>query len=310
MRLPLIEFEIEDVNGVLYELGPDTRHALEISGLGMPPIRHWTVRSPFQHGATHWGYAIQPRVVNLVLASKGCGRSGLYGARISNIAMLSPVISPLILRVKISGGYEVYELREGWYQSGYELSSTDQGQDVDGSWNQVGGVQIEFEDPIWKWTSSPLDVGETRDGSGRTCKSTSTFTLTPQLVLPFTFPFVLGTTVGTASLACTNDGSWAVAPYVTVTGPTDDWILTNTTTGTAIYWNGYPILAGTSVILDLKARTVVDGTGNDLADYVSGDLATFMLEPGANALTFWSGGGAINAVTTLSVCWFLELLGI
>ena len=309
MRQPLLEFELEDDNGVVYTLGPETRHALEISGLAMPPVRHWTTRSPFQHGRTHWGYAFGPRLVNLVLATVGCGRSGMYDGRKANVQMLNPMVSPLILRLRIPESNEVYELHQGWYTGGYELSSTDQGQYGDGTWNQVGGTQIEFEDPIWKWVNSPLDIGETRDADGRTCVETSTLVMAPQLVLPFTGPFLLGVTTGTATLTCTNDGSWATLPVISITGPTDDWILTNDTTGTQLSCNAYPISAGETVAVDVAARTVTNGAGTNLISYVAGDLATFALEPGANTITFFSTGGAINGTTTISVCWYVEFLG-
>ena len=123
---PLLEFELIDADDNVYLLGPETRHALEISGLGMPPISHWTTRSPFQHGRTHWGYAYGVRPVDMVLVTKGCGRDGMYAGRAANIVMLDPANSPLKLRLRVPRANLVYELHGGWYTGGYELSSGDQ----------------------------------------------------------------------------------------------------------------------------------------------------------------------------------------
>lgn len=309
MTAPLLEFELLDSAGSVYRLANDARHALEVSGLGMPPITHWTTRSPFQNGRTHWGYAFQPRVVTLTLSSRANGRGGLYEARRNNITLLSPESSPLRLRLRIPRDGLEYELREGWYQRGYELSSGDESYDLINVWNIAATVQIEFEDPFWKWTNSPLAAGHTRDSEGRTCRSTSAFVLTAQLVLPFTGPYLLGTTEGTATLTCDNAGSWETKPTITITGPTEDWVLTNATTGDTIYSDGYTLAAAEVLTIDVPNKTATSTVAGDMTSYLRGDTAAFSLTPGSNTLNFFSSGGAVNAVTTVAACWFVEVLG-
>lgn len=301
---PYAEIELIDKDGNVYPLSFPTRLNQAISGLGMPPINHWAVRSPFQTGQSHWGYAIAARPINIVLYSRGCDRADMYTKRRANIQMLSPRNSPHKLRL-ITPEWQQYELHNVWYVGGYELSSQEQPQPN----IQVGAIQLIAYDPIWKWVNAPLDAGETRDAEGRICVETDTFVLTQQLQLAFTGPFLLGTTVGTATLTCTNDGSWAILPLITITGPTDDWILTNDT-GTTLSCNAYPISDGETVTIDVAAKTVTNGDGTNLISYISGDVGTFALEPGANLLTFRSLNGAINGTTTISVCWFVEFLGI
>jgi len=306
---PLLEFELIDADDNVYLLGPETRHALEISGLGMPPISHWTTRSPFQHGRTHWGYAYGVRPVDMVLVTKGCGRDGMYAGRAANIVMLDPANSPLKLRLRVPRANLVYELHGGWYTGGYELSSGDQSQDVTDIWNQIGNVSIDFMDPFWKWVNSPLGGGETRDADGRTCISDNTWTITAELELPFAGPYLLGVSPGTNTLTPTNDSGVGVKPVIAITGPIEDWVLTNTTNGYQLSWNGYSIAGGETVTIDIPARTVTSSVIGDVSVYLSGDTGTFELDPGANTIEVYGSDAVVNAATTVSICWYVEILG-
>jgi len=303
MRIIRPELELEDDGGTIYPLEFPSRNVMEVSGLGMPPVAHWTTRAPFQHGRTHWNYAVQPRVVNLVFYNQGGIRNCMFGQRADNVEMLSPRNGPHKLRLTYPDGH-TFELHDGWHNAGYGLSSTE-GTDT----TQIGDVQMVFNDPFWKWVSAPLDAGETRDEDGRICVETSTITLANELVLPFVGPWLMGTTTGTATLTCTNDGTWAAKPLITVEGPTYDWTLTNTTTGKVMTFDGYSIAAAEVVTFDITANTATNGAGDNLRTYVAGDFSTFELEPGANVIDFWSSGGAVNGTTTIGVCWFVPMLG-
>ena len=48
---------------------------------------------------------------------------------------------------------------------------------------------------------------------------------------------------------------------------------------------------------------------DNLSTYVGGDFGTFLLQPGANVLSFWASGGVVPATTTISVCWYVEFIG-
>jgi len=303
MAIPRPELELEDADGTIYPLEFPGRHVMEVGGLGMPPVVHWTTRAPFQHGRSHWAYVFQPRTVNLVLYNQGGMRNCMWEGRAANVEMLSPRNGPHKLRLTYPDG-ETFEVHDGWHNAGYELSST-QGTHT----TQIGDVQMVFMDPFWKWVTAPLDAGETRDADGHICVETSTFTLQNQLVLPFVGPWLMGTTVATATLNCTNDGTWAVKPVVVMEGPVEDWTLTNPANGKQLTWDGYNIAAGEVVTIDIPAKTVTNGAGDNLRAYVGGNFGTFDLEPGANALAFWASGGVTNAVTTLGVCWYVEILG-
>lgn len=306
----LLEFELEDDDGNIYPLRPDTRYALEVSGLGMPPVRHWTTRSPYQHGRTHWGYAFQPRMVNLVLVTWACDRGEFYDSRAANVVMLNPMNGPLILRLRVANANLVYELHDGWYQAGYELEGSQQQIGPGGIWQQVGGAQIEFDDPIWKWVNSPLGAGESRDSAGRTCIEDDTWTLAAALVLPFVGPYLLGTTTGTNVLTCTNDGSWATRPVITMEGPIEDFVISNATNGDLLMWDGYTIAAGETVTIDIPDKTCTSDVAGDVSTYLSGDTGSFALDPGANTINVFASGGVVNLTTTVGICWYVELLGL
>ena len=304
MVLPVPELELEDANGVIYPLEWPGRAVMENSGLGMPPVKHWTTRSPFQHGRTHWGYALQPRIINLVLYNGSGNRQGMWDGRAANIEMMAPALGPHKLRLSYPNG-EAFDLHKVWFNAGYELSSMDQGH----RW-QSGAVQLVAYDPLWKWITAPLDVGESRDAEGRTCVEDDTWTTSAELTLPFTGPYLLGTTTAENTLTCANDGSEATNPVITVEGPIYDWVLTNGTNGDILMWDGYQIAAGETVEIDIPDKTVTSSVNGDVSTYLSGDTGSFSLDPGANALTMFASGGVVNLTTTISVCWYVQVLGV
>ena len=61
--------------------------------------------------------------------------------------------------------------------------------------------------------------------------------------------------------------------------------------------------------LDIPAKTVTNGAGDNLRAYVGGNFGTFELEPGANVLTWFAIDGVVNATTTVGACWYVEILG-
>lgn len=302
--LPISELEWEAGDGTIYPLLYPGRHLMEISGLGMPPIQHWTTRSPFQHGETHWGYAWQPRIVNLVLYSQGGNRTCLYYQRQDTIAAFNPALGPGKLRLTYPDG-QAFELHECRFNSDYKLSSADGTHTT-----QIGSMQLRVSDPFWKWVTAPLNAGETRDAEGRSCVVDDSWTTTSQLRLPFSGPYLLGTTTGTNALTITNSGTVSTKPVITMEGPIYDWVLSNATNGDFLIWNGYAIAAGETVTIDIPAKTCTSDVSGDVSTYLSGDTGSFSLDAGVNTLNAIASGGVITATTTIGVCWYLEVLGI
>jgi len=198
-------------------------------GLGLPPIRHWTTRAPVPGGRVALGYALGPRVVNLVLHSRGATGRICTPRRGRLAALLSPMNGPHVLRLT-TPDLKKYELHNVWVTAGYECPPRTSA--------RPGGRAR-------RCSSRPtthLEMGQRPLGAGEDAGRQRADVHGPwrrsrpetELVLGFTGPFLLGTVVYTATLACVNDGSWAVRPTVTVSGPLSDWSLTNATTGKAM----------------------------------------------------------------------------
>lgn len=301
---PYAEIELEDVDGNVYPLSFPTRLEQAISGMGMPSIQHWTTRAPFQTGRSHWGYAIGPRTINIILYSKGCDRADMYAKRWANINMLSPESGPHKLRL-ITPEWEKFELQNVWYIGGFELSSQEQpAPNV-----QIGSVQLMAYSPLWKWLTVPLVAGQTRNAEGQICTAEDVWVTTDHLVLAFTGPFLLGTTTGELTMTVTNSGFTTVKPTITVEGPISEFTISNLTTGKILSWDGYDIAAAEIVTFDIDGKTVTNGDGDNLINYVSGNLGTWDLNPGANSIEAW-GVEPTNATTEITICFYVEVMGV
>jgi hypothetical protein len=228
----------------------------------------------------------------------------MWDGRAANIEMMAPANGPHKLRLTYPNG-EAFDLHDVWFNAGYDLSSADQGH----TW-QSGAVQFVVYDPLWKWITAPLDGGESRDAEGRTCVEDDTWTTSGELTLPFTGPYLLGTTTGTNTLTCTNDGNEETNPVITIEGPIYDWVLSNGANGDILMWDGYQIATGETVEIDIPNKTTTSSVNGDVSTYLSGDTGSFALDPGANALTIFASGGVVTLTTTLTVCWYVQVLGI
>ncbi len=303
-----IEFEIEDANGNTYPLEHPWRHVTEMSGLGLPPIRHWTTRAPFQQGRSHWGYAFQPRVVNVGFLTDTDCRTEFWKKRLDFVDVFNPMNGPHKLRLYREDRH-TFELHDVWYNSGFDFRHGDQ----DPPFLQMSTIQLVINDPFFKWTTVDLESGQTRDSDGRVCVTAGTFTTQDELTVPFTGPFLLGVTIGTATITAVNNGTWAAKPVITITGPLSDWSLTNDTNGKQITWDGYVIADDEVVTISVPDKTATNGAGDDLTSYVGGDIGSFVLDPGSNTLSFWCADiddtGLYWLEPEVQVCWYAEILG-
>jgi hypothetical protein len=234
----------------------------------------------------------------------------MYTKRRNWVDMLSPRTGAMILRlITPAPDPRQYELHNVWVTGGGMLASTDQPMPQ----RQVTGLQLTAYDPIWKWVNAPLDAGETRDADGRTCIVDDTWTTSAELSLPFSAPYLLGTTTGENTLTCTNDGSWATRPVITVEGPINDFVISNSTNGKFLMWDGYQVATGEIITIDIPEKTVMSDIttpATDVSSYLSGDTGSFELDPGANTVDIFASGGIVNLTTEISVCWYVELLGV
>jgi hypothetical protein len=114
----------------------------------------------------------------------------------------------------------------------------------------------------------------------------------------FTVPVAVPTGVGASAVDQTRTiayaGTWRTYPIINVTGPINNLVIYNTTTGDKLDFTGYTIGVGASLTIDCRAgvKTIVDGTGTNVIDKLSddSDLATFSLEADADA------PGGVNSI--------------
>lgn len=119
------------------------------------------------------------------------------------------------------------------------------------------------------------------------------------LIVSFT---ASGTATSAGITTVTNNGTAAVYPTLTLTGPTSGTAriasLANTTTGAAIYFN-YTIQAGETAVLTLDPTNisfVSSFSGNILPTILPGsNLTTFSLQPGVNTISFFATSSTVTA---------------
>lgn len=286
-------------DGTLINLhSPPNRVVDNMTGWGYPPVNVHTISGPFQHGSSVLGYRFQPRTISLDVIKKGCSFSEWFTER-------SRLITRLGLQSTNPNLPELGRLQWEYIENGTLKQravdcylSRGLGFSPDPQWFAKTGIleSLEFiaNDPI---IYDPNQVVLTFD------------TFDDQLVLPMTFPFLLGTGIGTSALA--YEGSWSTYPIIEVDGPTNGFRIVNSTTNTSIELN-YFINSGITVTFDLTPnfRSVEDNLGNNLINYLKdSNLAEFSIEGvGTNTLTVYVA--EYSAATEVRVSYYSRFVGI
>ncbi|MGH3745814.1 MAG: phage distal tail protein [Micromonosporaceae bacterium] len=107
------------------------------------------------------------------------------------------------------------------------------------------------------------------------------------LVWPLTWPLDWGTPVVPGSAAILNAGDAPAHPVLTIPGPLEGPLITNTTTGTLLEFD-ITLGVGEQLVIDCDAGTVTLGGAdrlNTLTD-VSVPVEAFVIESGFNAIVF------------------------
>lgn len=275
MRSALMEFtDYVGPDGTVYSFDNDDRFLISEEGLGMPPMEYVTQRGPFQHGETLVDYRLSPRTIQLVLRQDGDSRYDYWEKRAKLLNMLRPNrhayggFGPGKLRKRLPDG-SIRELNVIIEQGPV---FTARSQDRWDEWGFTETLRFIAHDPTFldpvthsiMWENI-LDVGSMTD-----------------LLLPLQFPISLGASAVVATKSILYPGSWPCFPRIIITGPHDNFKLTNLSTGEKIELN-YNISAGQIVIINLAfgLKTVEDTLGTNLLGTVTpdSDLATFHLAP-------------------------------
>ena len=267
---------------------PPYRSVEKMTGWGRPPMTMRSIRSAYQHGESPVSYRLDPRRIKMSLHYRGCNRSEWFDNRGKLLARLgNNLTSPNLpemgtLRWEyIQDGAMVQRDLDCYLSEGLEFNNEIQ-------WFQWGIVeQLEFValNPI---IYDPTQVTETIT------------TFTDSLILPMTFPFILGGEY--ASSTITYTGTWITYPIIEIDGPAENITIENSTLGTEINFD-YNIPAGVTVTIDTSFgnKSVIDSLGNDLIAYlVETDLAGFALEPspivtdGENVINVYVVGSTVD----------------
>ena len=142
-----------------------------------------------------------------------------------------------------------------------------------------------------------------------------TLTALENVILPMTFPFLLGSATATQDI--TYVGTWFSYPVIEADGPTAGVYIENTTLGLSLSLS-YVIPTGDTVTFDLSegTKTVYDNNGNNLISYLSEgiNLAKFVIERdpivpnGVNSFLFITSD--IDTTTEVRIKYYNKYVGI
>jgi hypothetical protein len=278
------------------------------TGWGMPPIEYIKQSGPYQHGETPLDFRLQPRTIQLVHRRNTCDRTGYWDARSEIIDKLRPnrqlvnTFSPGRLRKILPSGdiRDIYALVSG----GMTFTARD-----DQTWDEFA-----ISESIQFICHNPIVFNPERYAAVWTIGTPTSY-----LVFPITFPILFGVSgFINSTVSVTYEGTWLAYPTITITGPLDEAIVYNNSTGEKIEIE-YNIPNGSTLVIDLSYRqkTVYEDSGTNRIGTITtdSDLATFHIAPdpevagGVNELQV-IGTNGVAGVTSVSITWYDQYIGI
>ncbi len=260
------------------------RWVLSESGWGTPPIDYITQRGPFQHGETVRDFFLRPRVIQMLIRQQFCNRDEWWGGR----ALLLDAIRPN--RQTTPTGAEPGQLRR--IESDGTIRDLNVFISVGPRFeprNRTGWDEWAFQEVLRFIAHDPVIFDPTRVDT-----ELAPGVVAGALVFPITFPIEFGAGVIDETTALLYVGTWETYPIIVVTGPLNDFTITNNTTGEVIELD-YDIVAGDVITIDLNygVKTVVDADGVNRIGVVTSesDLATWHIAPDPEA------PGGVNSIT-------------
>ncbi len=126
--------------------------------------------------------------------------------------------------------------------------------------------------------------------------ATLTLPISGGMTFPFRFPAHFGSSSG-GTVTAVNGGTMTTAPTVVFTGPIQNPRLYNDTTGQVLGLD-ISLVSGDAITVDMKARTIVQGTNTNRMSAKTAESKFWTLAPGENLLrlsatTFDTGTASI-----------------
>lgn len=268
-------------------------------GLGLSPLTRLLESGVLQHGATDFGFLLQPRVFNLVLALGALTDSAYYTRRNSLQKILSPGQDTALRFVLDNGTTRQIDAR---------LVGAPMGVDA-GDVPLLGklGFQFVAPDPTF-YDPTEQSVTFSIGGSGGGA-----------FEIPLAIPWAVGASALNSTVTIAYGGTWRAHPIIRIVGPITDCVITNETTDEKLDLTGVTIGAGDYYEIDTRYghKTVYDSAGNrkvgDLTD--DSDLGTFHLAEVYGADTSRDNdirvdGTGVTEVTEVYIRWQVRYLGI
>lgn len=263
---------------------------VEEDGLTLAPATWIRERGPQQHGATSRGYRLEPRPINLVLTIFWNDPDDFWAYRDALIRKLAPYNNPAIDVILSNGATRRIDV---------DLISMVMGSKDREGLSQDVGLALEGPDPSFYDPTGAAETFELGGGSDA-----------------FEVPMAVPTGIGTSEIdqvkTIDYTGSWRTNPLIRITGPIDDPIVQNETTGEVLDFTGTSLAGGEYLEIDTRygRKSVVDEAGANQIALLSedSDLGTFHLEPGDNDIRVT--GTAVNAASQVVLSFYVRYLGI
>lgn len=298
------------VNGTSYDISDGVEYGvLEADGLGLAPVTHMLESAPLQHGASHTGFKLKPRVVSLVLDLVANGNDSHFERREDMLLMALYRSTPLALKVVYGSSSNVRQI-DGFVDGGLEYASKDMK-----GFSQIAAVRLlcpdpTFYDPTRQVFSIISDVG----GTG--------------FPVPTAFPTTFGSVELDMTEALDYYGTWREYPVIELYGPVNAPVIENLDTGETLSFPDLSLNSDTAYFIDCRYgyKTVYeyDVTDRDNPVFVANrinmlssdsDLSTFHLterEPGGTykANNIRVSGDDASADTKLIIRYYTRYIGL
>jgi len=277
-----------------------------IGDLGMAPIRYVTQRGPYQHGVTMLDYFLEPRIIQVRHRRLAKSRTGQWDIRADLLDSVRPnrqtinTLEPGTLRKIMSDG-TVRDIKV-IVQEGPTFGAS-----LNNGWDEWA-----IDDVIRFIAHDPTFFDPTR------VETSFNFSTFEELVFPIDFPIAFFATSFDETDTIYYGGTWLSYPEIVMTGPMNNPIITNTTTGEKIELD-YNIALGEIVTITTEYgnKTITNEDGDNLIGTLTtdSDLATFHIAPdpvatnGENVLRA-QGAGADSAITSMVVKYYNRYIGI
>ncbi len=259
------------------------RFLVSETGFGMPSIKLIEQRSPMQHGKTIFDYRLEPRVIQLIFRENACSRDEYWDNRANILSIIKP-------SKPVAGWIDLGTLRK--------IMPDGSSRDIDVIVEQ--GPEFRAREP-GRWEEWLIH-------------EVIRF-IAPDPIFYNPAEYV---SASASSFSITYAGTWKEYPRISILGPLQDPVLTNTATGEKIDLSGYHVAAGESIVISLVTgrKTITSSIAGDIISYLSldSDLTTFHLgcapecAGGVNPITV--GGSGATGATLISFTYYNRYIGI